>query len=57
MKETLRKTEGRKIALFTLFTAGVIFMLYLEARAETHNATAAVTVETVDHRSGPLPPH
>ncbi len=49
MKEFLRKTEGRKIALFTLFTAGVIFMLYLEARAETGNATAEVTVESIDH--------
>jgi hypothetical protein len=49
MKEFLRKTEGRKIALFALFTAGVFFMLYLEARAETGHATAAVTVESIDY--------
>ncbi len=48
MKEFLRKTEARKITLFALFTAGVIFLLHLEARAETENATAAATVEIID---------
>ena len=48
MKEFLRKTEGRKLALFTLFTVGVFFLLYLEARAGTEDATAAVSVEIVD---------
>ena len=49
MKEFLRKTEARKIALFVLFTAGVFFLLHLEARAESENATAAATVETIGH--------
>lgn len=48
MKEFMRKTEARKIALFTLFTAGVIFLLHLEARADIENATAAATVEIID---------
>jgi hypothetical protein len=48
MKGFLHKTEVRKIALFALFTAGVLFLLHLEARAESEIATAAATVETTD---------
>ena len=48
MKEFMRKTEARKLALFVLFTAGVFFLLHLEARAETENATAAARAQSVD---------
>ncbi|MEE4174235.1 MAG: hypothetical protein V2I57_08295 [Xanthomonadales bacterium] len=48
MKAFLRKTEARKIALFALFTAGVLFLLHLDARAEPDHATAAATVELPD---------
>ena len=31
MKQTLRKTEFRKTALFMIFTALVLFMLHIDA--------------------------
>lgn len=48
MKEFLRKTEARKLALFVLFTAGVFFLLSLDARADEQNVTAAAMIEPAE---------
>lgn len=48
MKHALRKTEFRKTALFMLFTALVLFMLYVDAEQGERVATVAAAVESID---------
>jgi len=48
MKETLRKTEFRKTALFVLFTALVLFMLHLDAESGRQGATVAAAVDALN---------
>ncbi len=47
MKDSLRKTEVRKTALFMVFTALVFFMLHLDAESGRQGATVAAAVEAI----------
>lgn len=48
MKQALQKTEFRKTALFVLFTALVLWLLYIDAEFDNRNAAAGTVIEAVD---------